>query len=55
MVNINRDIVTKDLKKAVRIKLIPQGHFGMNELLFMVSEEAFASYLASEASYNFSR
>lgn len=52
MVNINRDIVTKDLKKAVRIKLIPQGHFGMNELLFMVSEEAFASYLASEASYN---
>lgn len=52
MVNINRDIVTKDLKKAVRIKLIPQGHFGMNELLFMVSEETFASYLASEASYN---
>ena len=52
MVNINRNIVTKDLKKAVRIKLIPQGHFGMNELLFMVSEEAFANYLASEASYN---
>ena len=35
-VNINRDIVTKDLKKAVRIKLIPQVNFFMNELLFIL-------------------
>lgn len=37
-------VVTQDLKYAVREQMLPQGHFGQDESLFMTSDEVFESY-----------
>lgn len=36
--------VVRDLKKAISKKYIPEGHFGRNDFIFMVSNEIFALY-----------
>lgn len=45
-------IVINDLRKAVKRKYIPQGHFGKDELIFMVSDEAYAKYQEKQAVYD---
>ncbi len=52
MIDARRELVVKDLKKAVKTKLIPQGHFGKDDLFFMVSDDAYAKYSSSRAAYD---
>lgn len=44
--------VIKDLKKAVKMKLIPQGHFGKDDLIFIVSDEVYEKYKDKQAVYD---
>lgn len=44
--------VIDDLKKAVRYKLIPQGHFGSDDVVFMVSDEIYECYMSKQAVYD---
>lgn len=44
--------VIKDLNKAVKMKLIPQGHFGKDNLMFIVSDEVYEKYKDKQAVYD---
>lgn len=44
--------VIRDLQKAVSYKLIPQGHFSKNDVVFMVSDKLYNSYLEKSAVYD---
>jgi hypothetical protein len=46
------EIVVKDLLNAVEEKLIPQGHFGEENIFFMVSDEIFDKYKARKNVYD---
>lgn len=50
--NENSDIVIKDLNKAVKMKLIPQGHFGRDNMIFIVSDEIYDQYKNKQAVYD---
>lgn len=50
--NIGCDTVIKDLKKAVDLKLIPQGHFGCDDMIFIVSNEVYDKYKEKQAVYD---
>lgn len=52
IIDFKREVVERDLKKAVKEKLIPQGNFGEDNLVFMVTAEAFAKYYASKPAYD---
>lgn len=52
MVGVSKDITIKDLKKAVHLKLIPQGRFGNDQLFFMVTDYAFEKYAANPEIYD---
>lgn len=43
--------VVKDLQKAIKLKLIPQGHFGRDYLFVMLSDEVNDDYQAKKAAY----
>jgi hypothetical protein len=47
-----RSLVVKDLKKAVKKKYIPEGHFGRSNFLFMVSEQIYNGYQQKPAVYD---
>lgn len=49
---VNTTTVINDLKKAVKRKYIPQGHFGKDEIIFMVSDKAYARYQEKQAVYD---
>ena len=44
--------IIKDLEKAVRQKLVPQGHFTRGNLAFIVSDENYGKYMENCASYD---
>lgn len=44
--------VVKDLNKAIKMKLIPQGHFGRDNLIFIVSDELYEKYKDKQAVYD---
>lgn len=44
--------VINDLNKAVKMKLIPQGHFGKDNLIFIVSDEVYEKYKDKQAVYD---
>ena len=48
----NKTIVIKDLSKAIKQKLIPQGHFTNNNLVFMVSDKVYDKYIEKSAVYD---
>ncbi len=50
--NTASEIVVKDLKSAVKMKLIPQGHFGKDNLIFIVSNEIYENYKEKQAVYD---
>ena len=50
--NVNPSIVIKDLNKAVKMKLIPQGHFGRDNMIFIVSNEIYDEYKNKQAVYD---
>ena len=52
MINVTDKIVEDDLKKAVKMKLIPQGHFSADNKFFMVTDEVFARYSARRVEYD---
>ena len=49
---LKTEIVIGDLKKAVKRKYIPQGHFGRDEIIFMVSDEVYDQYKEKQAVYD---
>ena len=44
--------VIKDLNRAVKNKLIPQGHFSRDNLVFMVSDKVYDKYMEKPAVYD---
>lgn len=44
--------VIKDLKRAIKLKLIPQGHFGCGNLIFIISNEVYDKYKGKQAVYD---
>jgi hypothetical protein len=48
----NEATVIKDLQKAVKEKLIPQGHFNRDDLVFMVSDKVYNRYLEKPEVYD---
>ena len=47
-----RQLVIEDLKKAVKEKLIPEGHFAYNDNIFMVSDSLYEDYLRRPSVYD---
>jgi len=47
-----KSIVLSDLKYAVKEKLIPQGHFTNDDLVFIVSDEVYNLYKSNEITYD---
>lgn len=45
-------VVIKDLKRAVKRKLIPQGHFSAEYRVFMVADDIYTRYLEKPAVYD---
>ncbi len=52
MIKSDRDMVEEDLRRAVRRNLIPQGHFGRCNLVFMVSDAVYDRYSKKKAAYD---
>ena len=52
LIGVDRSVVEKDLIKAVKDKLIPQGHFGCENIIFMASDVAFSEYSKRQAIYD---
>jgi hypothetical protein len=50
--NQPQQIVINDLNNAVNQKLIPQGHFSRENLVFMVSDEIYDKYMLNPAVYD---
>ena len=50
--NKPESIVIADLQKAVRLKLIPQGHFSNGDLVFMVSNDTYQKYMDKPSVYD---
>lgn len=44
--------VIKDLNRAIKQKLIPQGHFSRDNLVFMVSDKVYDKYMEKPAVYD---
>lgn len=49
---INIEKVIKDLKRAVKLKLIPQGQFGCDNLIFISSNKVYNKYKDKQAIYD---
>ena len=47
----NKRRVIKDLKKAIKLKLIPQGHFGRDNMFIVLSDEIYDDYQSKKAAY----
>ena len=50
--NKTEPAVIADLQKAIRLKLIPQGHFSKGDLVFMVSNDVYEKYTEKPAVYD---
>lgn len=50
--NTASERLVKDLASAVKMKLIPQGHFGKDNLIFIVSNEIYENYKEKQAVYD---
>lgn len=46
------EMLIKDLKKAIKRKLIPQGHFGRNNIIFITNDVVFDKYNEKPAVYD---
>lgn len=50
--NQEKSLVIGDLELAIKKKLIPQGHFGTDNLIFMVSDATYELYKEKQAVYD---
>ena len=46
------NLVSKDIKKSVKLKFVPQGHFGTDNLIFIISDKAYNIYQENQAAYD---
>ncbi len=46
------DMVERDLAKAVKQNLIPQGHFGKDNIIFITNDNTYNKYLEKQAVYD---
>lgn len=51
--NETKEIIIRDLNKAIKYKYIPQGHWGSKNRFFMVSDELNDAYLANQPVYDY--
>ena len=49
---VEQNKVIKDLNKAIKMKLIPQGHFSRDNLIFIVSDKLYKKYKDKQAVYD---
>lgn len=49
---VTTSIVIKDLNRAIKLKFIPQGHFGKDNLIFITSDLTFSKYNEKQAIYD---
>lgn len=49
---VTPSVVVKDMKTAIKLKLIPQGHIGRNDLIIMVSDDIYIKYKEKQAVYD---
>ena len=49
---VSSERVVKDLSAAIKSKLIPQGHFGKDNIIFIVSNEIYDKYKEKQAVYD---
>ena len=49
---VKKNQVIRDLKRAVKLRLIPQGHFGTEEAIFIVSDVSFEKYKEKQGVYD---
>lgn len=49
---VTPSVVVKDMKTAIKLKLIPQGHIGRNDLIIMVSDDIYNKYKEKQAVYD---
>ncbi len=52
LTSINEVTIIKDLNKSISNKLIPQGHFTKENLVFMISNEIYDKYTEKQAVYD---
>ena len=50
--DIKTSVIVKDLRTAIKQKLIPQGHMGRDDLIIMVSDEIYSRYKLKQAVYD---
>lgn len=50
--NVKTEKVIGDLIKATKLKLIPQGHFGRDNMIFIVSDDIYESYKNKQTVYD---
>lgn len=46
------EVVEKDLKEAIHLKLIPQGHLGCDNMIILISDKINSKYLEKKAVYD---
>lgn len=51
-VSLSHKVVCNDLKKAIKYKLIPHGHFVKDNSVFMVSNIAYDEYMSQKEEYD---
>lgn len=49
---IKEEVLLKDLNRAIKMKYIPQGHFGTDNLVFIVSNDIYEKYIEKQAIYD---
>lgn len=49
---IETEKIVSDLNKAVKMKLIPQGHFGRDNIIFITNNEVYETYKSKQAVYD---
>lgn len=50
--NNSEKVVVKDLAKAIKKKLIPQGHLSKEQIFFMVSDDIYEKYMEKQLVYD---
>lgn len=46
------EVVIRDLTRSVHLKFIPQGHFGTNNMIFIVSDDMYIKYRQKQTVYD---
>lgn len=50
--HIDQEKIVSDLQTAIKRKMIPQGHFGTNHIIFFITDDAYNKYIERQADYD---